>query len=249
MLSHASVPFIVPPNAQRNTDALLWNLSGSTLVHILLILGLGFYINLPTPQILKHTISINLRDSVSLSHETEIGFGADELAKQTPDTDQHSKKIIHTSATDKHVNSGAFFVEQKRLLTAINRQKIIIEEADRIGFLGIFDVHPAYRQYQEYWQQYVSNFGTQHYPNALAQQNLNGQLELDIAIDQQGVVRDIDILRSSGNTQIDNAAIDIAMSASPYAPLPEKMAEEIDILHIIRTWDFNNQTFESKPRG
>ncbi len=162
--------------------------------------------------------------------------------------ERKQKQIIHTDEGSTPFDSGAFLIAQQRLMQEIKENNVAIEETERIGFLGVYDVHPAYRQYQQYWQSYVSEFGTQNYPRVLLDKGLSGTLELDIAIDKQGVVRSTDIHRSSGNLEIDNAAIEIAMLASPYDPLPDDMAKDIDVLHIIRTWDFNNNTLTSRAK-
>ncbi len=235
--------------ARRQNESLLWNLSGSTFVHIVLILGFGFYISFPEPKPLKHTISINLLPAAELSESSNIGAGktdARPAAKTSPQAAEN-KRIVHADQGDDKFDHGAFLVQQQRLLNEINEHNTQNQAAERIGFLGVYEMHPSYRQYQEYWQRYVSQFGTQHYPEVLIEKQLNGDLELDISIDKQGVVRNVEVHRSSGNIDIDNAAIEIAMLASPYAPLPEEMAKEIDVLHIIRTWAFNNHTLVSHP--
>lgn len=233
--------------SRKQDESLFWNLSGSTMIHILVILGLGFYISLPQASVPRHTISINLNSISELSAQTQIGQGeqSEQAAGAVPE--QQRKKIIHTDEQAAQFDSGAFLLAQQQLLQEIKENRESLEESERIGFLGVYDVHPAYQQYQQYWQKYVSRFGTQHYPEELVRLGLSGSLELDIAIDKQGVVRGTDIHRSSGNVNIDNAAIEIAMLASPYDPLPEEMARDIDVLHIIRTWEFNNHTLVSRP--
>jgi TonB family protein len=234
--------------ARRERESIVWDFSGSTLIHILIILGLGFYISQPAPSAPSHTISINLTSISELSSETQISEGQQVENAATPFTEQQQKKIIHTDEGTTPFDSGAFLLAQQRLIKEIRENNIALQETERIGFLGVYDVHLAYRQYQQYWQNYVSDFGTENYPRVLLDKGLNGTLELDIAIDKQGVVRSTDIHRSSGNVEIDNAAIEIAMLASPYDPLPEEMAREIDILHIIRTWEFKNNTLTSREK-
>ena len=234
--------------ARRNSESIIWNFSGSTLIHIFIILGLGFYISLPAPSAPRHTIAINLTSISDLSSETQIGEGKQMEKAASQSAEKQQKKIIHTDEGSTPFDSGAFLLAQQRLIKEIKENNIAIEETERIGFLGVYDVHPAYRQYQQYWQSYVSEFGTEHYPKILLEKELNGSLELDIAIDRQGIVRSTDVHRSSGNIDIDNAAIEIAMLASPYDPLPDEMAKDIDVLHIIRTWDFSNNTLISRAK-
>jgi protein TonB len=51
-------------------------------------------------------------------------------------------------------------------------------------------------------------------------------------------VESIDVKRSSGVPEIDEAAIRIVQMAAPYSPLPDNITERVDILHITRTWRF-----------
>ena len=69
---------------------------------------------------------------------------------------------------------------------------------------------------------------------------------LDAAIDKEGKIKSVRILRTSGNSVLDNAAINIVKLASPFSPLPEKIIEETDILHITRTWKFSNKDSDLK---
>ena len=50
----------------------------------------------------------------------------------------------------------------------------------------------------------------------------------------------MDIRRSSGIPELDQAAMRIVRLAAPYAPLPEHIAERVDVLHITRTWRFSS---------
>ena len=45
------------------------------------------------------------------------------------------------------------------------------------------------------------------------------------------------MIRSSGSRLLDDAALRIARLAEPYPPLP-RTDEEIDVLHVTRTWNF-----------
>jgi len=54
-----------------------------------------------------------------------------------------------------------------------------------------------------------------------------------------GSVESIDIHRSSGHPQLDQAATRIVRLAGPYSPLPEHISTTVDVLHITRTWRFS----------
>ena len=58
-----------------------------------------------------------------------------------------------------------------------------------------------------------------------------------MAIRRDGSVENAQVIRSSGIHLLDDAALRIARLAEPYPPLP-RTEENIDILHVTRTWQF-----------
>ena len=63
---------------------------------------------------------------------------------------------------------------------------------------------------------------------------------LDVAINSRGEVEKVRILNSSGFKVLDDAATRIVHIASPYDRFPDSIQKEIDVLHIVRTWDFGH---------
>jgi protein TonB len=51
-------------------------------------------------------------------------------------------------------------------------------------------------------------------------------------------VEGIRVIRSSGHSVLDDAAINIVRLAAPFAPFPPGIKSEVDILDITRTWQF-----------
>lgn len=105
---------------------------------------------------------------------------------------------------------------------------------------------PVYAGYVEEWRRRVEIIGNLYYPQDLALKGISGDLLLDAAIDKEGKIKSVRILRTSGNSVLDNAAINIVKLASPFSPLPKKIIEETDILHITRTWKFSNKDSDLK---
>ena len=62
---------------------------------------------------------------------------------------------------------------------------------------------------------------------------------LDVALNPDGSVRNITVLRSSGHAAIDEAAVRIVNLASPFPPFSPDIRKEADVLHITRTWEFS----------
>lgn len=103
-----------------------------------------------------------------------------------------------------------------------------------------------YAAYLESWRAKVERVGNLNYPDAAREAGLSGSLLLDVALNQDGSVREITVRRSSGHRVLDEAAVRIVELAAPYAPLPPAIRKEVDILHITRTWQFlNNAGFSA----
>lgn len=240
----------IPEPKKKNSQSLYWNLSGSALFHIIAILGFGFYITLPEPPPLlpsQQTISINLKSTVALSESTTLGAGSETLKKLARPNSDVEQTLLHTRDSSVPFNTSTFKQDQQRLINELNEENQLIKTAERIGYLGVYDQDPASKQYQQHWSQYVEDFGTKNYPPNLFQKDLEGELELDVLIDRMGNAIDISVHKTSGNREIDRAAILVAKLASPYPPLPADMANKYDVLHIIRIWRFNNKTVSSQP--
>ena len=96
-----------------------------------------------------------------------------------------------------------------------------------------------YAAYMQAWVAKVERVGNLNYPEEIRRQKLMGDLLMTVGIGRDGSVESIDILRSSGLTQLDQAASRIVRLAAPYSPLPEHINATVDILHITRTWRFS----------
>jgi protein TonB len=95
-----------------------------------------------------------------------------------------------------------------------------------------------YAAYMESWRQKVERVGNLNYPDEARRMNLSGNLLLDVALRPDGSVDEIILRRSSGEKVLDDAAIRIVNLAAPFARFPKSIAEETDILHVERTWQF-----------
>lgn len=90
------------------------------------------------------------------------------------------------------------------------------------------------------WRAKVERIGNLNYPEEAKRRNLTGSLVLDVAILPDGKLDNINVIRSSHHKALDDAAIRIVRLASPYAPFPKNFRDEVDIIHITRTWKFQH---------
>ena len=104
-------------------------------------------------------------------------------------------------------------------------------------FIGARVEEYRFAQYVEDWRQKVERVGNLNYP-AEARGRLYGSLILTVAIKSDGSLERVELNRSSGHTALDEAAQRIVRLAAPFAPFPENIRRDTDIIEITRTWTF-----------
>lgn len=98
----------------------------------------------------------------------------------------------------------------------------------------------AYAAYMRGWLNRIKRVGNINYPIEARRHGVRGDLLLTVGINRDGTVKSIDIIRSSGQPLLDQAAVAIVRISAPYPPLPVNAKEPADELYISRTWVFGN---------
>ena len=91
--------------------------------------------------------------------------------------------------------------------------------------------------YKDEWRKKVERIGNLNYPDDARRQRIYGNLRLLVSINRDGSLYEVQVLESSGQAVLDQAAQRIVRLAAPYAPFTGDLAD-IDRLEIIRTWRF-----------
>ncbi|MBT8048046.1 MAG: energy transducer TonB [Xanthomonadales bacterium] len=129
-------------------------------------------------------------------------------------------------------------MEMASLQPEVSRQRQWKSSLPRREFISANTRKYEFASYMSAWVSKVERIGNMNYPTELRRKKLHGDLILTVGIHQNGTVESIDVKRSSGFTEIDQAAIRIVQLAAPYSPLPDNIREHVDVLHITRTWRF-----------
>ncbi len=129
-------------------------------------------------------------------------------------------------------------MELARLEAEIGREGQAYAKRPRRKFISANTKEYAYASYMSAWVAKVERIGNLNYPEQARKQNLSGNLVLTVAINKAGQVESLDIIQSSGSAVLDEAAVQIVEMGAPYERLPEGIRDEVDILHITRTWQF-----------
>ena len=91
--------------------------------------------------------------------------------------------------------------------------------------------------YKDEWRKKVERIGNLNYPDDARRQRIYGGLRLLVSINRDGTLYEVQVLESSGQRVLDQAALRIVRLAAPFAPFTGDLAD-VDRLEIIRTWRF-----------
>lgn len=161
-----------------------------------------------------------------------------EPAPEEPPEEATAEKPVKERQTPSAAELMSSSMEMAALSAEIKRKLQAKAERPRRKFISASTKEFKYASYMEAWRSKVERVGNLNYPEEARRRGLTGSLILDVAIKADGAVEDITIRRSSGNKILDDAAIRIVNLAAPFAPFPENIRKETDILHITRTWQF-----------
>ena len=136
--------------------------------------------------------------------------------------------------------------ESSRLNAEISRTWQEYQKRPRHKFLNARTQEYKYAAYMDAWRAKVERIGNLNYPEEAKRLHLTGNLLLDVALNADGSINNLAIRRSSGQKVLDDAAIRIVELAAPFAPFPPEIRADTDVLHITRTWKFNESGLSSE---
>ncbi len=165
------------------------------------------------------------REVVAL--ETETAEVLEQTHIEQPDTERPSAARLMRQS-----------MEMASLQPELSRQMQWKSKLPRRKFISANTQEYQFASYMRAWVSKVERVGNMNYPSELRRKKLHGDLVLTVGIRKNGTVESIDIMRSSGIGEVDQAAVRIVQMCAPYSPLPDNISDQVDILHITRTWRF-----------
>ena len=128
------------------------------------------------------------------------------------------------------------------LQARLDAQKQAYAKRPRIRRLTSVSAKAHYEAiYIDSFRREVEEMATRNFPGKALREKKFGAVRLLVAINKDGTVREVDILRSSGYPFLDEAAVQSVRLAGPFAPFTAEMKANVDILEIIRTWKFDRR--------
>lgn len=132
--------------------------------------------------------------------------------------------------------------EEAAIAAQISRDYNAYQEKPRKAYVGARAKQSSVAMWTDAWMQKIERTGTHAYPVDARGNKLRGQLRVTVEINKDGSLLNAQVDRSSGNPDLDQAALRIVRLASPFARLPVDLQDEsgkpATVLVFTRTWFF-----------
>ena len=204
---------IILNNQTTSKRALTFNKSFliSLVIHVFLVFGITFTTFYEIP-FLKDSPIIN----VKFANSSQDLVGLD--SKKSNST---FSKVMGDDLSSKKIQKDSFSQSYKIKRLQANS-----------------NLNNAEAVYLNLWQRKIESIGDEVI--SLSGKSFeNKKVQIAAKIDSQGNLIDSVILISSGNTDIDNMALNILIQASPFEAFERSMLNDYDVLEIVRDWNFS----------
>jgi protein TonB len=132
-----------------------------------------------------------------------------------------------------------FTTEIASLQAKLDRQRQEYAKRPRIRTLTSVSTKESFdAKYLHEWSTRIEQVGNKNYPQEALNRRITGHLRMSVVINPDGTIHDIEILQSSGQRILDDAARQIVRLAAPFTAFPPEIRQQADRLQIIRTWNF-----------
>ena len=147
-------------------------------------------------------------------------------AAQAAERDQQQRQLLDTLAE----------IEQR-----INEQNA----RPRTRYVSPSTREVSYALYHDSMRRLIEEHGTRYFPQAQGHK-LYGSLTLVLTVNARGQVIASQILKSSGQAELDKQALALAENAGPFGPFTNEMKREFDQLAMVSRYTFKrNQTVQA----
>jgi protein TonB len=141
---------------------------------------------------------------------------------------------------DEHAQTAAELQQQLNIARLEAERNHAIErlaKRPKVKFLTASTREYAFAAYMRGWSDRIERVGNLNYPEEARERGLHGDVLLTVVLNLDGSIKSIEVIQSSGEAVLDEAAKRIVQLAAPFPPAPHTR-ERIDELNITRTWQF-----------
>ena len=180
-----------------------------------------------------------------VKEELFVSFGRNEI-QQTPEETPNEQK--EQERQDKIKAIQQIRLEKQRLTAKYNKERSDFEKRPKREYLSPSTKRSESAAYLVELVEKINRVGNLNFPSEIRNKKLSGTLVADLALNRNGTINNIKVLKSSGNALLDKTAVDFIRIASPYKPFTDNMLkEDTNIIHITRTYIFSpNYTISSQ---
>lgn len=229
-----------PPGSTVTTrDRLGFGLFLAFALHAAFILGIGLESIVPQPE---PELTVSLYASVEpiaeAGQEQTIGNQVTDVTKEPPKAVAAEPPLVKNKPApatskkrfDRDQLVGAIAsLQPTEVTTGSSRVRRLEEHSASKQTLA------AEEAYLAMWRRKCERIGRINYPPG----NIQGELVMRVSILSNGYLESVRIIRSSGSSLLDNAALQTVKQASPYQPFSLAMRKAYDRLEFTRTWQYS----------
>lgn len=192
----------------------------------------------------------NIADDVNKTKQTQKSDLSDIAIVQSQKNNTKTSATKNTQKQDESTTGTDDIQRQLQAIKALEAKVARTTQAyaqrPRIHHLTSVTAKAAVdADYQRRWQEKIELVGNTNYPKSAIEKNIFGDVRLSVLLTPSGAVKRIKLLKSSGNQILDQFAIASVKLSAPFSPFPKELAAKADLLEIIRTWQFRNNTFSA----
>lgn len=231
MDSHASADF-------PESGHLSFATSMSLLIHIavFLVVSTSFTRDVITDQSIAVTVSLTPSnqaptDASHIANSNQMsnaGLANEVTAGQT----QASLAMMRDEA-EQEPSAEALFEE----VALLQGEVAEMQQAQNTRLGSVAARRALDADYLRRWTRRVEVVGNAAIEGASGQR-ASGDVRLLVVVSKLGALLDVRILNSSGFPHLDRAAVKTVRDAAPYPKFPPALAQQVDKLEIVRTWQF-----------
>ena len=208
-----------------------------------------------TDEVVKPTVNEAMKGPVDLqtADQTSSEFSPPEEFDQLVQPDQPPRLAVRTVSTFTILEAAEELEKEQtpspsqlladlqqeidKLEAEIDDKTVAYAQRPRRKAINASTREHIYAAYMESWRRKIERVGNLNYPKGHM-----GDVVVHIAVRQDGTVERMRILRHADSSLINESALKIATLAAPFPPFPEEIRQKTDILDIIRTWRFLEET-------
>ncbi|MDD1612736.1 MAG: TonB family protein [Methylococcaceae bacterium] len=209
----------------------------------------------PKPQAQKIANEGNTSQSKHLAKAEPEQLSRPKVQKKVITQQKSEKKIAETTVVpvpdkeptveERHhpILTPEALQEQITQLGTEVRDSQLSGEQSKIKFVSMVSAHKYLAaQYLKDWENKVERMGNLNYPEVASKKSFSATLTMDVGINADGSIYSIRINKSSGIPELDEAAKNIVRMSAPFAPLPQDLLKELNVLVITRVWKFSDES-------